>query len=387
MPDQSCICIFSALYAPSTGGVEIFTENLASQLAGMGCRVIVVTSNTHGLPAKETINGVEIVRLPCTPLLNGRLPIPQKNAGYKALMGELESIPMDAMLINTRFYPHSLIAARLAAKKGLKPVLLDHGSAHLTLGNPLLDAALQAYEHLMTRRIKKHDVDFYGISDASVRWLSHFGITAKGAITNAMDAKAFTETASCRDFRKELGIPKNALLVAFTGRLVPEKGITPLLEAASILSDAPGIQFVLAGDGPLLDQAQHATPNVHALGRLSRPNIAALLIQSDAFCLPTRSEGFSTSLLEAAVCGCAPIITKVGGVKELIPDGSFGIVLDAADDRQIADAVLELHDGPALRRNMSARIKEHAGTFTWTKTANAVLDAFSAAASGSTVKS
>lgn len=383
LAQQPCICIFSALYAPSTGGVEIFTENLASQLAGMGCRVIVVTSNTHGLPAKETINGVEIVRLPCTPLLNGRLPIPKKNAEHMALMRELESIPMDAILINTRFYPHSLIAARFAAKKELKPVLLDHGSAHLTLGNPLLDAALQAYEHLMTRRIKKHDVDFYGISDASVRWLAHFGITAKGAITNAMDAKAFTETASCRDFRKELGIPKNALLVAFTGRLVPEKGITPLLEAASILSDAPGIQFVLAGDGPLLDQAQHATSNVHALGRLSRPDIAALLIQSDIFCLPTRSEGFSTSLLEAAVCGCAPIITKVGGVKELIPDGSFGIVLEAADGRQIADAILELHDSPALRRSMAARIKEHAGTFTWAQTANAVLDAFSAAASGS----
>lgn len=381
MPDQSCICVFSALYAPSTGGVEIFTENLASQLVSMGHRVIVVTSNTHGSPAKETINGAEIMRLPCSPLLNGRLPIPKKNAEHMALMRELESIPMDAILINTRLYPHSLIAARFAAKKGIKPVLLDHGSAHLTLGSPLADAALQAYEHLMTRRIKKHDMDFYGISNASVRWLSHFGITAKGTITNAMDAKTFIESASCRDFRAELGIPDDALLVALTGRLVPEKGIIPLLEAASVLSDVPDIQFVLAGDGPLLDQAAHATPNVHALGRLSRHEIAALLIQSDAFCLPTRSEGFSTSLLEAATCGCAPIITNVGGVEELIPDGSFGIVLDAADGRQIADAIIRLHDDPALRRNMSARIKEHAGSFTWTKTANAMLDAFSVAAS------
>lgn len=43
-----CICIFSALYPPSMGGVEAYTENLAQTLAEAGYRIIVVTLATHG---------------------------------------------------------------------------------------------------------------------------------------------------------------------------------------------------------------------------------------------------------------------------------------------------------------------------------------------------
>lgn len=380
MDRTPCICIFSALYPPSTGGVEIFTENLAAQLVQMGHRVVVVTSNTHGLPSTETLDGVEVMRLPCKPLMQGRLPLPNRNAEHRRMVSQVEALPISSVLINTRFYPHSLIAAQIARKKGIRPVLLDHGSAHLTLGNPLADAALQAYEHFMTRRIKKHDIDFYGISDASMQWLSHFGITAKGAITNALDANGFTASASGRDLKAERGIPDDALLIAFTGRLVPEKGIGPLLEAASLLSDDASIQFAIAGDGPLMERATHASPNVHALGRLSRSDIAALLLQADAFCLPTRSEGFSTSLLEAAVCGCAPIITDVGGVKELIPDQSFGLVLEQAQPQTIADAARTLAQDRGQCTSMAKRVQQRAQReFTWERTADRVLEAFTLA--------
>ncbi len=377
MGEKPCICIFSALYNPSVGGVEIFTENLARTLAAADHRVVVITSNTHDLPSQTCEDGVEVIRLPCKPLMGGRLPLPDRNGEFMSLIDEIEALPIEHMLINARFYPHSRIGVEMAERKRIKPVLLDHGSAHLTLGHPLADAALRAYEHWMTWRIKRHQVDAYGISQASAHWLDHFDIIAKGTINNALEADAFIESAAATRFRAEHSISDDALLVAFTGRLVPEKGVSALLAAAELLHDRQDIHFLIAGDGPLQDEVGIAGSNVHALGRLPRDEIAGLLLESDVFCMPTRSEGFSTSLLEAAVCGCAPIITDVGGVEELILNESYGIVLPDASPQAIAEAILRLSDDAEACKTMAMRIQRHATeTFTWEKTAQTVMDAF-----------
>lgn len=341
----------------------------------MNRRVIVVTSNTHDLPDRETANGVEIMRLPCNPLMNGRLPIPRRNAKHRSMMTKLSELPIDSIMINTRFYTHSLIGAQFAKQKGIKPIVLDHGSAYLTLDNPIFDLAIMAYEHAVTRRMKRYNPDFYGISNASVRWLSTFGIAAKGAITNAMNADDFIVNASCRDFRAELGLDPQSFMVAFTGRLIPEKGVKTLLEAAKLIAPEQNVHIVLAGDGPMMQDVQNAQGNVHALGRIDRTDMAALLLQADAFCLPTRSEGFSTSLLEAAACGCAPIITNVGGVEELIPDEGHGIILPDAKAENVAHALLELSGNRDACAAIAEKAREQSREFTWANTAQSLLEA------------
>lgn len=379
MSDKKCIGIFSAHYPPSLGGIEVFTQNLAAQLVSMGHRVIVVTSNIHGLADTETVDGIEIMRMPCKPLMRGRLPIPDRNAKFRSMCAQLESLPFDSILINTRFFPHSFVGANLARKKGIKPIVLDHGSAYLTLDNPLFDLAIKAYEHGTSHRMKRYDPDFYGISKASMRWLSTFGIEAKSAISNAMNADEFIGSASRRDFRAELGLDPQSFMVAFTGRLIPEKGVRSLLEAAQILASEQDVHIVLAGDGPMMQDVKKAKGNVHALGRIDRADMAALLLQSDAFCLPTRSEGFSTSLLEAAACGCAPIITNVGGVEELIPEASYGVIIEDASPESVAAAIRSLNEQPELACEMGSKAAQRAREFNWERTALMLLDAFDAA--------
>lgn len=217
------------------------------------------------------------------------------------------------MLVNTRFYLHSLVGVQFAENKGLRAVVLDHGSAYLTLGSELLDWVIERYEDGITAWLKPRDVDFYGISKKSVEWLGHFGIEAKGVISNALDAEAYRAQTSGRRFRKELGIDRPVLLVSFVGRLVVEKGIRPLLEAMGSLQ-SEGIYLAVAGEGPLKDEIEACgLPNVHMLGRLDSPDVAALLADSDVLCLPTRSEGFATTLLEAAACGTPCLISNGGG--------------------------------------------------------------------------
>ena len=70
------ICLlYTSLYEPHVGGVETYTKGIANALVKKGHRVIVVTNNTDNALEQESAKGIEIVRLPCSPLLNGRFPL------------------------------------------------------------------------------------------------------------------------------------------------------------------------------------------------------------------------------------------------------------------------------------------------------------------------
>lgn len=374
---KEVIVIFSAHFLPHVGGVEVFTGGLARALEGAGFQVVIVTSRLDAdSPERERLSdGVEVLRLPCWALFGGRLPIAQPGRRQSELLESLEGRDIAAVVVNTRFYPLSLVGARFARKHGLTPLVIDHGADYLTFGNSVVDVAVKAYEHGITTLLKRRHPRFYGISDASVQWLRTFGITADGVITNAIDGEAFRGGASERPFRQELGIPESELIVAYTGRLIPEKGVEAIVEAAELLADE-GLAFVLAGDGPLRESLEaRRLPNVHFTGRLDAGDVAALLNEADVFCFPSRSEGFGSSLLEAAVCGCALVSTDVGIAGRLIGEDG-GVVLPAADADAVADALrLMADDRERLARAQDSERARSESLYTWSESVGNVMDA------------
>lgn len=261
----------------------------------------------------------------------------------------------------------------------LVPVVFDHGSAHLSVTSPVVDTAIHCCEHAITAYGKlQYAPAYYGISKMSSTWLEHFGITSSGEINSSIDADAYVGRASSRDFRAELGL-EDRFVIAFTGRLIPEKGIDAIIEASS----DPRLQerevvFFLVGDGPLISKAKEAEGDyLHALGRLDSTDVASLLLQSDALCLPTRSEGFSTTPLEAAACGCPAIVTNVGGARELIPTGECGTIIPDMSADSIIEAVAALTDNRALLERQGANcarwVRE---TCSWSTTADALEEAW-----------
>lgn len=373
--------IFSALYPPSMGGVEQFTQSLAKEMVNEGDAVIVVTNalnrEAEGLVCED---GVNVLRLPCFPLLNGRMPVPRWGKISKDIQMALDGAQPDGVLVNTRFYFHSLLGMRFARRYGLTPVVLDHGSAFLTFGNRLIDVLVRFYERVITWFGKMYDPAYYGISQKSLKWLETFGIEGRGVIPNAIDVDSFSDGASKRNYRSEFDIDSSMLMVAFSGRLIPEKGIKQLLEAMRMLADEP-IVLMMAGEGPLVAMVDDAgLSNVKRLGRLDRQDMAALLKQADLFCLPTRSEGFSTSVLEASACGVPCVVTDVGGVAELIPDESFGTVLNDSSPCEIADALRWALEHRVELCDQGRRCQEHAvKQYNWRSTAALVREAFESA--------
>lgn len=350
------ICIFSALYTPSMGGVETYTKSLAQALADMSCHVSIVTTNTHSAKSFEQHGGIEVFRLPAFNALSGRYPIPKRTTECRATMKNLARVCPDYVVVNTRFYPLSLIGITFARRLGVTPVLIEHGSAHLAMGNPATNLVVEAVEHMMTELGKRYSPTCYAVSKKASAWLEHFGIDSAGELPNAIDADAFAAGTSQRDFRSELEIPADALVVASAGRLVPEKGVLQLTEAAQLLAKRDiNAHVIMAGAGPLENQlARINGANLHLAGKLDRADLTALLLQADVYCLPSRSEGFATTLLEAAACNTPSIVTNVGGTDELIPDERYGTIIADMEPETIAAA---LQGAEANRKILQAQGK------------------------------
>lgn len=339
-------CFFSALYVPHMGGVERYTYNLARELIGMGHQVTVVTSNTEQTPGYScSEEGIEVYALPCFPLLNGRLPIPKKNGAYRDLFQKLALEKYDAVIINTRFYFHSLIGAKFARKHGIPSIVIEHGSAHLKMGAKPLDLLCGWYEHGITALLKRYCTDFYGVSDAACRWLSHFGISAKGILYNAVPEAEIQALLASQgiSFREKYNIPKEAPVFSFIGRLVAEKGaksaVDGFLRASKKTEQNP--YLIVAGDGALFETlAGKQTEHILFLGAVPYAQAIALHRESDFYLLPSDSEGFCTSVLEAIVCDSVVVATDVPGVSPIISDGESGILLKENSAEAVEEGVL-----------------------------------------------
>ena len=366
-------CIFSANYLPNIGGVERYTYYISKELIKNGHSVTVVTSNVFNLkPIEITSEGIELCRLPCYNLLSGRYPVYKKNAVFNKIDKHIRSQKYNLVIVNTRFYLHSLYGARFAHDNNIPVITIEHGTSHLTVNNRFLDFCGEKWEHFITKRLKKYCNHYFGVSKAACDWSAHFGIESEGVLYNAVDLNEIETIAQnpIYHYKEKFNIPVNAKIVVFTGRLIKEKGVYQLLDAFNKLNDKSVYMFI-AGDGPEKQALESIkNKNTFLLGKLDFSHIIALLCESDILCLPSVSEGMSTSVLEAVATKTFVITTETGGTKELILSDDYGIVTESNTSQEIYDSLKYALHNDEFRRiateNSYARLKE---VFIWEKTA------------------
>ena len=172
-------------------------------------------------------------------------------------------------------------------------------------------------------------------------------------------------------------------------RLHPQKGLDVLLDAFTrIAARLPDLCLVLAGpdygQGPLLRAAVKQAgldDRVFFPGQLQPSAVWPLLAGTRAFCLPSRAEGFSLALLEAALAGAPMIITPGCHFDELAAAGAARLVpLEAS---QIAEALLAVASDHSARDTMGAtgrrRVLEH---YTWDAVARRLLALYASGRKG-----
>jgi glycosyltransferase involved in cell wall biosynthesis len=183
-------------------------------------------------------------------------------------------------------------------------------------------------------------------------------------IPNGVDVAA-TPTRRPADTRAALGIPARSPLVGMVARLAPHKGVSDFIRAGRQVIDAcPDAHLLLAGDGPLADEAEclgrslGLDGHLHLLGEVEAPRdlVAAL----DVVVVASRSEGSSLAAMEAMAL-CKPVVgTAVGGVAEIIADGDTGLLVPPGLPSALAEGIRHLLDSPERAREMGERGRRRA---------------------------
>ncbi|MGS0895674.1 glycosyltransferase family 4 protein [Burkholderia stagnalis] len=161
------------------------------------------------------------------------------------------------------------------------------------------------------------------------------------------------------DARQALGLPRDAVVVGFVGRLGHQKGVDRLVRIARGVHRRCGdaVQFVVIGPGDFDaaagPDADDVPPNLRVVGAVDDAN--RYFSAFDLFALPSRYEGFPYVCLEALGAHVPIVASHVAGAAELIRSHDIGLVVPNDDDTtDFMHAVITLADDPALRRGMRA---------------------------------
>jgi glycosyltransferase involved in cell wall biosynthesis len=145
-------------------------------------------------------------------------------------------------------------------------------------------------------------------------------------------------------YRAELGLPPDAVVVVTVARLAPQKNLTLVLDVAAALADRPQVHFLVAGEGPLRDElaerVRRDRSRVRLLGAV--PDMASLLAASDVMLLTSLWEARALVAQEALLAGVPLVSTRVGGIEELV--GEAAVLVELGDVPAAAAAVADLAD-------------------------------------------
>lgn len=169
-------------------------------------------------------------------------------------------------------------------------------------------------------------------------------------------------------------------VVTFLGRITMQKGPEYFVEAAAkVLASTPRVRFVMAGSGDKMDEMidlvaeRGIADRFHFTGFLKGRQVYEMLAASDVYVMPSVSEPFGISPLEAMQMGVPSIISKQSGCAEIL---SHVIKTDYWDIDAMADAIHGITQYPSLHRELQqqglAEIKE----ITWEKAGRKVVDIY-----------
>jgi glycosyltransferase involved in cell wall biosynthesis len=343
------LAILVSLFPPKwLAGTEIATYYIAEHLAQHGHEVHVITSLDEGLPEVSYEKGFHIHRLPRI-----RIRFIGGLMFWADIVRELRKIKPDIV------HAQSLISGM--------PALLSHK----LLRTPYV--------------IYGRGSDVY-LPD----WFTK--LTAKGILKNASTVIALTEhmkDAMQAIYSRDVVVVPNGInlneiaereaeggdpgkKILFVGRLHPVKGAQYLLGAMKIIHQKlPEAKLVLVGDGEEREHLETLTDNlgirecVEFAGRVPHERVQDYMNQAEVFVLPSLSEGFPVTILEAMACGLPVVATRVGGIPDIIDDDANGYLIDTKNPEQIAEALLKLLQDKQLRKDISENNREGVRRYRW----------------------
>jgi glycosyltransferase involved in cell wall biosynthesis len=219
---------------------------------------------------------------------------------------------------------------------------------------PLRTVALPVW--LRTRALL-HRLDAHvAVGEASCRRMEDFYALGRGSVVSVPNCVPDVPLPP-----RAARPPGASLVIGSLGRLDAMKGYDLLLRALARLD---GLRVVIVGEGAGRPELERLARELGVAHRVELPGWAdapsRALAGFDVFCLPSRSEGFPLSIVEAMLAELPVVATRVGSVAELVADGKTGLVLERDDVDGLVAALARLRDDAALRSRFGVAGRERA---------------------------
>lgn len=373
------VLMLSWEYPPkSVGGLAQHVYDLTNALAENGVDVHLITAGGQGAPVFEKVHGVKVYRVEpyqvsspdfVTWVAQLNVALLERAISIASTLGEIQILHAHDWLVAyaARALKHSwkipLVATIHATEYGR-----NHG-LHNDIQRHISDI-----EWWLTYEAWKVICCSYYMEN-ELRHVFQIPQDKIKVIPNGVDNTNF-QTRSSKVRRSDYAAPDEKI-VFYVGRLVREKGVQVLLDAApEILAHHPQTKFIIAGKGPFMDALKRQAMlngianRVYFTGYIDDTVRNNLYHWADAAVFPSLYEPFGIVALEAMAARTPVVVSDSGGLGEIVNHGVDGLKAYSGDSHSLAQNILALLKQPQLgmklRENAFKRVLNE---FNWSKIA------------------
>ena len=213
--------------------------------------------------------------------------------------------------------------------------------------------------NLATWRLQAAVVAVSGDVAASIRRHADPRVPVR-VVLNGIEPPPPPDPAAVARARAACGAADGAPVVGTVAVLRPQKRLDLWLEAAgAILAEVPEARFVVVGDGPLRGELEAKAAAGRTAGRVVfaglQEDVVPWLAAMDLYLMSSEFEGLPLALLEAMSAGLPVVATRVGGIGEVVEDGTSGRLVGFGDPEALARAAVELLGDRERRQRVAER--------------------------------
>ncbi len=329
------ICVFNPFFYPYSGGTETVILEVYRRLAKRH-NVTVITSEFggRGLPNRDEVYGIDVVRLRSRSMIIPGAPLPYIFMDGIDRMADVHK--SDIYHINNRFQYSMSLVDRI--RRNGKFAITIHNSLPSGI-DAVTDGAGLVYDYIKGRRmVSAADLITCVSRSALETTVPRYAQGRSYVVYNGVDYKRFRKRSkgskSIRDIIKRFGL--DSITILDTGRLVSQKGHIYLIRAVERLLRYYDVKLLILGDGPDRAMLERRCTDLGVEGsvifggKVQHEMAPYYYNAADLFSLPSTYEPASIAVLEAMASEVPVVASRVGGVPEML--GRSGMYVRPRDE-------------------------------------------------------
>ena len=397
----------SPLEQPGTGdagGMNVYIVQTATRMARRGIEVEVLTRATSSElpPVAELAPGVTVRHITAGPFEGlGKQDLPAQLCAFTAgvLRAEARREPGYYDVVHSHYWLSGQVGWLARDRWGVPLVHTAHTLARVKNAALAEGDAPEPHTRMIGEQQVVAEADRLVANTAAeaAQLVELYGADPARTVTipPGVDLERFTP-GSQQAARAAMGLPPDAVVLAFVGRIQPLKAPDVLLRAAAeMLHRDPALRARLrllvvggpSGTGlaePTALQELAVVLGIPDLVRFAPPqggaDLAAVYRAADVVAVPSHNESFGLVALEAQACGTPVVAAAVGGLPVAVADETSGLLVEGHRASDWADALSAVALHPTRARALATGAIGHALRFSWERTTDALLCTYADAA-------